>query len=46
MYGTASCQQRQATHRHLDKLRVGYTIVDLTAPESAELLTWITDDLG
>jgi glutaredoxin-like protein NrdH len=46
VYSTPNCQQCKATYRHHDKLEIGYTIVDLTAPENAELLTWITDDLG
>jgi len=46
VYSTPNCQQCKATYRHLDKLEIGYTIVDLSAPENAELLTWITDDLG
>mgnify|MGYP001060198677 CR=1 FL=1 len=41
VYSTPNCMQCKATYRQLEKLGVGYTVVDLAAPENAELLTWI-----
>lgn len=46
VYSTPNCMQCKATYRQLDKLGIGYTVVDLAAPENAELLSWITEDLG
>ena len=46
VYSTPNCQQCKATYRHLDKLGIPYEVVDITEPANAELLTWITNDLG
>ncbi len=44
VYSTPNCMQCKATYRQLDKLEIGYTVVNLADNEAAR--AWVTEDLG
>ncbi|GMA33670.1 glutaredoxin-like protein NrdH [Litorihabitans aurantiacus] len=46
VYSKPNCVQCTATTRALDKHGVSYQVKDLTAPEQADMLAYVTEELG
>lgn len=46
VYSKPNCVQCTATYRALNKHGLTYAVVNLAAPENADTLAWVTDDLG